>query len=111
VRVLDDDTLIVNMSVWGSLETLAAFAYESRHRDVMRRRREWFTRMAEAYLVLWWVEAGHIPTVAEAEERLLHLRRLGPTSHAFTFRSPYPAPGGGPLPRRRAADLWDCPTS
>ncbi|MFJ4790482.1 DUF3291 domain-containing protein [Streptomyces sp. NPDC088794] len=42
-------------------------------------------------VVLWWVPAGHRPTVAEAEERLLRLRADGPTPYAFTFRSPFPA--------------------
>jgi heme-degrading monooxygenase HmoA len=110
VRILDDDTLIVNMSVWESLDALAAFVYESHHRDVMRRRREWFNRMAESYLVLWWVEAGHIPAVAEAEERLLHLRRHGPTARAFTFKALYPAPDGTGAPGRGDNDPWACPT-
>jgi hypothetical protein len=61
----------------------------------MRRRREWFASMAEAVTALWWIPAGHIPTVAEAEERLEHLRRHGPTPHAFTFRHLFPAPERG----------------
>jgi hypothetical protein len=69
---------------------LADFAYRSDHKEVMRRRREWFEKMAEPYLALWWVPAGHVPTVEEAEERLLHLRAHGPTEHAFTFREPFP---------------------
>ena len=56
----------------------------------MRRRREWFERMAEAYVVLWWVPAGTTPTVVEARDRLEHLRLHGPTPHAFTFREPFP---------------------
>jgi len=109
VRLLADDSLLVNLSVWESVEDLADFAYRSAHRDAIRRRREWFTRMAEASHVLWWVEAGHLPTVAEAVERLLHLRRFGPTPHAFTFRAPEPPPGGGssPLP---PAPSRECPT-
>jgi hypothetical protein len=52
----------------------------------MKRRREWFQRMVEAYLVLWWIPTGHRPDVAEAARRLDHLRRNGPTPEAFTFR-------------------------
>jgi hypothetical protein len=59
----------------------------------MRRRREWFERMAEAYLVLWWVPAGHRPTIEEALTRLALLRSKGLTSEAFTFRNSFPAPG------------------
>jgi hypothetical protein len=92
LRVLGDDMMMVNMSVWESLDALGSFVHNTRHRDVMRRRREWFERLAEAYMVLWWVEAGRLPSVAEGEERLLHLRRFGPTPHAFTFKDPQPAP-------------------
>ena len=58
----------------------------------MRRRREWFERMAQAYFVLWWVPAGHRPTIPEAIARLELLRARGPTPDAFTFRDPFPAP-------------------
>ena len=45
-------------------------------------------------LVLWWVPVGHIPTVAEALDRLRHLAQHGPSPEAFTFRTPFPAPDG-----------------
>jgi hypothetical protein len=93
VRAFDDDSLIVNMSVWGSLESLRGFVYSSRaHLDVMRRRREFFEQMSELFVVLWWVEAGHVPTVPEAEERLTLLRAIGPSPDAFTFRRHFPPP-------------------
>ena len=78
--------VIVNMSVWRDAESLHAYAFQSGHVEVMKRRREWFQRMVEAYLVLWWIPAGHRPDVAEAARRLDHLRRNGPTPEAFTFR-------------------------
>ncbi|MEY2571297.1 MAG: hypothetical protein QOE63_1647 [Acidimicrobiaceae bacterium] len=92
VRMLDDDMMIVNLAVWESIEALSAYAYGGAHREMLRRRREWFERMAEAYLVLWWVPTGHRPSVDEAEARLLHLRANGPSAHAFTFRDPFPVP-------------------
>ena len=56
--------------------------------------------MREAFQVLWW--SADIPTVAEAVVRLDHLRAHGPTPRAFTFRKPFPAPGGrAGAPRRR----------
>jgi hypothetical protein len=85
IPVLDDESLIVNMSVWESIEALWNFVYADEHLAVMRRRREWFERM-EAFMCLWWVPAGHRPDVAEAERRLLHLREHGPTATAFTFK-------------------------
>ena len=92
VRAFGDDRILVNMSVWESMDSLSTFVYRSAHAPVMRSRRTWFTAMAEAYLALWWVPAGHVPTVAEAEERLAHLRAHGPSPHAFTFRQPFAPP-------------------
>jgi len=92
IRPFDDENMLVNMSVWGDIEALHKYAYSSEHVDIMRRRKEWFYRMSEAYLVLWWVRAGHRPTVAEALERLELLRRQGPTREAFTFRAAFPPP-------------------
>jgi heme-degrading monooxygenase HmoA len=94
IRPFDDERIMVNMSVWESLEALRAFVYASRHLDVMRHRREWFQRMADPYLALWWVPAGTVPTVAEARDRLDLLARRGPSAGAFTFRAPFPAPAG-----------------
>lgn len=90
----DDPLMLLNMSVWSDLDALAGFVYRSDHRDVMRRRAEWFHRM-ELFMALWWVPVGHRPTPKEAIERLETLRRLGPTPAAFTFKTPFPAPGAG----------------
>ena len=109
IRAFDDDLLIVNMSVWESLDALADFAYRSPHRDVMVRRREWFERMSEAYVVLWWVPAGTVPTVADAVARLGLLREHGPSPDAFTFRVPFPPPGGADL-AVDDAERWACPS-
>jgi hypothetical protein len=87
--------LIINMSVWESLEALRAFVYSRReHLDVMRRRREWFERLS-LHLVLWWVPAGHRPTITEAEQRAAQLGARGPSPAAFTFREHFPAPDVG----------------
>ena len=94
IRPFEDERIMVNLSVWESLEALRTFVYASRHLDVMRHRRRWFQRMADPYLALWWVPAGTIPTVAEARDRLELLARSGPGPDAFTFRAPFPAPAG-----------------
>ena len=86
------DDVIVNMSVWRDADTLRAFVYQSAHTPIMKRRREWFSRMAEAYMCLWWVPAGHEPTVEEAHARLEHLRAHGPTPESFTFGEAFSAP-------------------
>ncbi len=109
IRPFDDERIIVNMSVWESPEALHDYVYGGRHRDALRRRREWFSRMGEAYVVLWWVPAGHRPSVAEGVERLEELRRSGPTARAFTLRTLFPPPNqvdGSPV------DLPDaCPAT
>jgi hypothetical protein len=86
------DNIIVNMSVWKDVASLSHYAFKTAHVEIMRRRREWFERMTEAYAVLWWVPHEHRPSVAEAKERLEHLRKFGATPHAFTFREAFPAP-------------------
>jgi hypothetical protein len=88
----DDPLTIVNMSVWESIDALADFVMRSEHADVMRRRREWFERMDEAYLALWWVGAGTIPTVEDAAQRIDHIRAHGPTEFAFTMRQRFGPP-------------------
>ncbi|MEU3607291.1 DUF3291 domain-containing protein [Streptomyces sp. NPDC035033] len=85
------DDVIVNLTVWESQEALRDFTYRSGHLEAMRRRREWFERHVEAHMVLWWVPAGHLPTVDEALERLADLRANGPTPRAFTFVSSFTA--------------------
>ncbi|HEX6423233.1 MAG TPA: DUF3291 domain-containing protein [Acidimicrobiales bacterium] len=92
IRAFDDDMIIVNMSVWASLEALRVFVYRSDHRTFLARRRQWFERMDAPMVALWWVPAGHRPTVAEAKQRLDALDRLGATPEAFTFRRSFPAP-------------------
>jgi hypothetical protein len=96
--IYDEPALLVNMSVWTDRQALLDFVYSDTHRALLRRRREFFARMTEAVTVLWWVPAGHLPTVAEAQRRLDHLRAHGPSSHAFRLSDgDYPAPGTAAL--------------
>lgn len=92
VPMYDDASIIVNMSVWETLEALRAYTYSGPHLEVFKQRRDWFAHLREAATAMWWVPAGHTPTVAEARERLGHLRAQGPTAFAFPFGAPFPAP-------------------
>ena len=86
--------VMVNLSVWESVEALYDFAYRTAHLDVLRRRREYFDHDGlDAYAVLWWVPAGTQPSLAEARRRLDLLAAEGPTWQAFTFRERFPPPG------------------
>ncbi|GAA6140095.1 DUF3291 domain-containing protein [Arenicella sp. 4NH20-0111] len=92
VNAFDDPNVAANMSVWKSLEALGAFVYRNKeHREIMRRRNEWFDKI-DFYLVLWWIEEGHTPTLEEAKAKLEWLVSQGPTAQAFSFKNPFPAP-------------------
>jgi hypothetical protein len=94
--------VIVNLSVWRDPDSLADFVFGDLHRAVLRRRRDWFQLMREAYLACWWVPSDHRPTVEEAEGRIRHLRRHGPTPEAFTLRERFDPPHAA---RRQTSDL------
>jgi len=90
IRPFDDDPMMaINLSVWTDLASLGAYVYRSDHVQIMRRRREFFEVPAQAFMTLWWIPAGTVPTIAEAIDRLDHFRRHGPTAHAFSFRQPF----------------------
>ena len=78
--------VIVNMSVWESVEQLADWVFRSMHREVLRRRRDWFAPVEEATVALWWVPLGHRPSTDEAEVRVRRIREHGPTEDTFNFR-------------------------
>jgi hypothetical protein len=106
LRIFGDDTLLVNMSTWRSLEALTDYVYRGAHAEIMRRRREFAIPIVDAILALWWVPQGHQPTIAEAEERLRHLRAHGPTRVAFGVRTPFPPPDTASAPTVRDDDVW-----
>jgi hypothetical protein len=92
VKIYDDDRIIVNMSVWESIESLREYAYRSQHTGVMKYRTKWFEKFDGAYYALWWIPVGHIPTLTEGKERLDHLRKNGNSPYAFLFKNIFPAP-------------------
>lgn len=87
IKAFDDPNMIVNMSVWDSVDSLKNFMFRTHHRDFMRRKNEWFHRLVEDTYVLWWVEDDRTPSLDEAIERLEHLREVGDTPYAFTFKT------------------------
>jgi heme-degrading monooxygenase HmoA len=87
----DDPFVIVNMSVWESIEALRDFTYSSSHIELFRDRAKWFEKMDKPHYCLWWVPAGHIPTLEEGRERLRHFQEHGATPHAFWFSQQFPA--------------------
>ena len=90
LRPFDDERIIVNMSVWESIDALRAYVYSSAHAELLRQRRDWFEKFDRVFLALWWIPAGHIPSIDEAKARLALLEQNGPTPLAFTFKTTFP---------------------
>lgn len=84
-RIFGMEKLLFNMSVWESVDALEAYTYNSGHIDVVRKRSKWFEKPTRSPFVLWWVDPGHVPTIAEAKSRFELLWEKGPSPEAFTF--------------------------
>jgi hypothetical protein len=92
INAFVDDRILINMSVWESIEALQQYTYRSQHAGVFRQRRDWFEPATQPHLALWWIAVGHIPTPAEGKARLELLSELGATPQAFTFKQPFSSP-------------------
>ncbi|HEU0291171.1 MAG TPA: DUF3291 domain-containing protein [Anaerolineales bacterium] len=92
IQVYEDDMIIINLTVWESVEALREFVYKGAHHGVLRDRKRWFEKFDGPYYVLWWIPAGHIPSPEEGKQRLDHLRKHGATEYAFSFHDPFPKP-------------------
>lgn len=90
LRVFDDGQILINLSVWRSVEALRDYTYQSGHAHYVKRRKEWFSAFGRPHYALWWVEEGHEPTPEEARQRLDLLHDAGPTAEAFTFTHVFP---------------------
>jgi GNAT superfamily N-acetyltransferase len=90
IQVFEDPLVIVNLTVWESLEDLKGFAYHGIHRDFFRRRAEWFVE-GSTRTALWWVPAGELPTTDEAKRRLDFIEIFGSSPYAFTMGKNQPA--------------------
>ena len=91
LRPWQDPMMLLNDSVWESVEALKAFSYTTAHAELLQQRTDWFERPTARHSALCWIPAGHVPTVEEAIARLDFLREHGPTAIAFTFADSFPA--------------------
>ncbi|MEX6504395.1 DUF3291 domain-containing protein [Pseudomonas zhanjiangensis] len=99
----EDERIIVNLSVWDSLEALKTFVYSGEHLGLLRNKKHWFEKPDVPILALWWVAAGHRPDLAEAKQALACLRAQGPSAQAFSFAAPFPPPQQpAPVPETQA---------
>ncbi len=91
IKIYDDEFLLVNMSVWRDVDSLFKYAYQSQHLDIFKRRKEWFEKMTQMHMALWFVPENHKPSVEEATLRLDYLRTHGETPYAFSFKKRFSA--------------------
>ncbi len=89
IQVFDDPLIIVNLTVWESLEALKAFAYRGVHRDFFRRRTEWFVEDSSR-TALWWLPAGTLATTDDAKRRLDFIEVFGSSPYAFAMGENHP---------------------
>lgn len=93
LKVTSDPRVIINLSVWRSVDQLKAFTYRTAHVEPFQLRRHWFELWDGPHLAAWWVPADRRPTIEDALSRLDLLARDGPTPEAFTLKLPFPPPG------------------
>jgi hypothetical protein len=90
LRPYEDDRILFNLSVWETLEHLREYVYRSPHAELLRQRKDWFEHFSGAAVALWWVPAGHRPSIDEAKKRLARLAEEGPSPYAFSFKVTFP---------------------
>lgn len=91
IRAYPDPRMLVNVSVWQSVEELRVYVYKSLHGEFFVRRRQWFEKYQGEHFAMWWIPAGHLPTVEEGKAKLEYLTLHGDSPAAFTFAQPYPS--------------------
>lgn len=89
LRPYEDDRMLLNMSVWETVEALKHYVYRTAHAELLRQRHEWFEKFS-VYAALWWVPEGHLPGIDEAKKRLAHLEAHDPSQFVFTFKAIFP---------------------
>ena len=89
---LDDEMIIVNLTVWENMEALREFVYKNAHYRILRDRKRWFEKFDGPYYAIWWIPAGHLPSVAEGKQRLEYLRQHEDSAYAFSFKNVFPEP-------------------
>lgn len=91
LQVFEDEYIIVNMSIWKSKEALFDFTYNSAHVEIFKRKKEWFSKMRDMHMALWYVPVDSEPTPEDAKQRLEYLNNNGESPYAFSFKSTFTA--------------------
>lgn len=85
VDVDDDPRIVVNLTVWDSVENLRHYVWNTLHKHFLTRKGEWFEKLDRAHLVMWWIPVGHRPGLDEARATLEQLRCSGASDQAFDW--------------------------
>jgi hypothetical protein len=88
----NDEQVIVNVSVWDSIESLEHYMYKTFHSEFLKRRKEWFQSFGQVSTAMWWIKKGEIPDINQATEKLDYLQKNGASEIVFNFRQKYPKP-------------------
>lgn len=88
-QIFEDDTLLINISVWKNLEYLFNYTYNSRHIEVFKRKKEWFSKIKMTHMAFWYVPIDYEPTFQDAKNRLDYLYINGSSPYAFTFKDKF----------------------
>lgn len=84
--------VVVNMSVWETLDDLKNYVYDSEHLALLKAKNKWFRKMSDRHLALWWIPAGHTPGIQEGVDKLQLIQQDGPTVAAFSFTQSFAKP-------------------
>lgn len=92
ISAFDDPKVILNMSVWDSLESLKEYVYTGDHVEVFKQKKKWFVKMDSPSIALWWIPAGTIPSIQDGKDALDYLEKHGPSEKYFIFSKPFSQP-------------------
>lgn len=97
INPYNDEQVIINVSVWESIEALENFMYKTFHSEFLRRRKEWFQTFGKVTTAMWWVPEGKFPTIEEAVQKLADLQQNGSSPAVFDFKKKFSPPPSGTL--------------
>ncbi|PXX25760.1 DUF3291 domain-containing protein [Arenibacter sp. ARW7G5Y1] len=84
-----DELIFINMSVWLNYEYLKTYTYQTVHSYFLKSRKKWSSEIEGHTAVMWYLEAGKLPSVHEAKSKLDFLNQFGSSEIAFSMTDIY----------------------
>lgn len=94
----ENPLIVINYTVWEDYESLHHFVYNTVHAYFLKNRKKWTGKLERPHVAMWWIPAGHTPTLAEGIAKLDQLRDEGPSPSVFNLRQRYTADGQAVAP-------------